>query len=72
MIFHDSVKNIIFSEHQNKVILVLGLLNPRTWIKSSVGFFNALETSTVSLISAASATSLALAASKAPFPQKAS
>ena len=61
-----------FSKHQNKVILVLKLLNSRTWktLKSSVVIFQALETSSASLTSSASATSLASTAFKAQFPQK--
>ena len=60
MSFHDSVKKF-FPKHQNKVILFLKLLNSRTWmmLKTSVVIFQALETSTASLTSAASATSLA-------------
>ena len=52
-------QNIFFSKHQNKVILVLKLLNSRTWktLKSTVVIFQALETSP---------------ASKAQFPQKTS
>ena len=72
MSFHDSV--IFFSKHQNTVILVLKLLNSNTWmtLKSSVVIFHALETSPDSLTPAASATSLALTASMAQFPQKTS
>ena len=57
---------------QNKVKLVLKLLNSRTWktLKSTVVIFQALETSAASLTSAASATLLASTASKAQFPQK--
>ena len=69
MSFHDSVKNIFFSKHQNKAILVLKLMNSRT-LKPSVVIFQALETSAASLTSAAYATLLALTASKAQFPQK--
>jgi hypothetical protein len=67
MSFHDSVKKISFSKHQNKAILV----NSRT-LKSSVVILQALETSAASLTSAASATLLASTASKAQFPQKTS
>jgi hypothetical protein len=72
--FHDSVEKSLFSKHQNKVILVLRLLNSRTWKtqKSTVVIFQALEASPASLTSAASATSLASTASKAYFPQKTS
>ena len=58
-------------KHQNKVILVLRLLNLRTWmtLKTSVVILQALETSAASLTSVASATSLA---STALFPQKTS
>ena len=72
MSFHDTVKKNFFSQHQNKVILVLKLLNSRTrkTLKSTVVIFQALETSPASLTSAASATSLASTASKAQFPQK--
>ena len=72
MSFHDSVKKSFFSKHQNKVILVLKLLNSRTWMtqNSSIVIFLALETSPASLNSAASATSLASTASTALFPQK--
>ena len=72
MSFHDSVEKVLFSKHQNKVILVLKLLNSRTWktLKSTVVIFQALKTSPASLTSAASATSLASTASKAQFPQK--
>jgi hypothetical protein len=61
-------KNILF-KHQNKVILVLKLLNSRTWktLKSTVVIFQVLETSPASLTSAASATSLASTASRAPI-----
>ena len=64
MIFPDSVKK----QFQNKVILVLRLLNSRTWmtLKTSVVIFKPLETFLASLTSAASATSKAL------FPQKTS
>ena len=57
-----------FSNHQNKVILFLKLLNTRTWItlNSSVVIFQALETSLTSVIFT---TSLA---STAQFPQKTS
>ena len=67
MSFHDSVEKVLFSKHQNKVILVLKILNSRTWKtqKSTVVVFQALETSPASLTSAASATSLASTASKA-------
>ena len=59
---------------QNKVILVLRLLNSRTWVtlKTSVVIFQPLETFLASLTSAASATSLASTAYKAQFPQKTS
>ena len=45
-IFHDSVKQNFVSKHQNNVILVLRLLNSRTWmtLKSSVVMFQALKT----------------------------
>ena len=45
MIFYATVKTFLFSKHQNQVILVLKLLNSRTWItlKSSVVIFQALE-----------------------------
>jgi hypothetical protein len=68
MSFHDSVKKIFFSKHQNNVILVLKLLSSRTWktLKSTVVIFQALKTSPASLTSAASATSLASTASKDP------
>jgi hypothetical protein len=68
MSFHDSVKKLFFSK-QNKVILVLRLLNSRTWktLKSTVVIFQALETSPASLTSAASVTSLASTPSKAQF-----
>ena len=61
-----------FWQYQNKVILVLKLLNSRTWktLKSSVVIFQALETSSASLTSPASATSPASTASKCQFPQK--
>ena len=67
-------KKFFFSKHQNKVILVLKLLNSRTrkTLKSTVNIFQALETSPASLTSAASATSLASTASTALFPQKTS
>ena len=63
-----------FSQHQNKVILVLKLLNSRIrkTLKSTVKIFQALETSPASLTSVASATSLASTASKDQFPQKTS
>ena len=72
MSFHDSVKKLLFSKHQSKVIIILKLLNSRTWktLKSSVVIFQALENSPASLTSAASATSLASTASKAQFPKK--
>ena len=43
MIFYDTVKTFLFSNHQNQVILVFKLLNSRTWItlKSSEGIFQA-------------------------------
>ena len=74
MSFHDSVKKIFFSKHQNKAILVLKSMNSRTWttLKSSVVIFQALETSAASLTSAASATLLVSTASEAQFPQKTS
>ena len=52
MSFHDSVKNVFFSKHQNKVTFAIKLLNSRSW-KSSVVTFQALETSPASLTSAA-------------------
>jgi hypothetical protein len=60
MSFHDSVKKF-FPKHQNKVILVLKLLNSRAWmtLKTSVVIFQTLETSAASLTLVASATSLA-------------
>ena len=69
MSFHDSVKILFFSKHQNKV---LKSLNSRTWkaLKSTVVIFQALKTSPASLTSVASATSLASTASKAQFPPK--
>ena len=68
------LSKLFFSKHQNKVILALKLLNSRTWetLKSTVLILQALETSPASLTTAASATSLALTASKAQFPQKTS
>ena len=70
MSFHDSVEKLLFSKHQNKVILVLKLLNSRTWktLKSTVVILQALKTSPAPLTSAASATSLASTASRAQFP----
>ena len=67
-------KKSFFSKHQNKVILVLKLLNSRTktTLKSSVVIFQALETSPASLTSVASVSSLASTASKVQFPQKTS
>jgi hypothetical protein len=72
MSFHDSVKKNFFSKKQNKVILVLKLLNSRakTTLKSSVLIFQALETSPAWLTSVASASSLASTASKVQFSQK--
>ena len=63
-----------FPKHQNKVILVLKLLNSRTWmtLKTSLVFFQTLETSAASLTLAASATSMASTAFTALFPQKTS
>ena len=55
--------------HQNKVILVLKLLNSRTWM-TSVVIFQALETFVTSLTLEAPVTSLASTASTALFPQK--
>ena len=45
MSFHDSVKKIFFSKHQNRAILVLKLKNLRTWttLKSSVVIFSGLR-----------------------------
>ena len=61
-----------FSKRQNKVIVVLKIINSRTkmTLQSSVVIFQALETSPASLTSVASATSLASTASKAQFPPK--
>ena len=72
--FHDSVKNIFFSKHENRIIFALKLMNSRSRMtqKSSVVIFRALKTSAASLTSAASATSLASTASTALFPQKTS
>ena len=69
--FHDSVKNIFFSKHENRIIFALKLMNSRSRMtqKSSVVIFRALKTSAASLTSAASATSLASTASTALFPQ---
>ena len=74
MIFNDNVKTFFFSKQQNIEILVLKLLNSRSWItlKSSVGIFQALKTSPALLTLVASATSLASTASTAQFPQKTS
>ena len=60
--------------YQNKVVLVLKLLNSRPWktLKSTKVILQALETSPASLTSAASATSLASTVSKALFLQKTS
>jgi hypothetical protein len=70
-ILYDSTNNSFF-EHQNKVILVIKLLNPRTWftLKNSLVIFLASDTYAASLTSAASETSMASMTSKAPFPQK--
>ena len=67
-------KKLFFSKHQNKVILVLKLLNSRTktTLKSSVVIFQALETSPASLTLVASASLLASTASKVEFPQETS
>ena len=67
-------QKFVFSKHQNKAILVLKLLNSRTWktLKSTVVIFQVLETSPALLTSAASATSLASTVSRAQFPQKTS
>ena len=66
MIFYDTVKTFLFSKHQNQVILVLKLLNSRTWItlKSSEVIFQDLKTSPASLTSVASVSSVASTASK--------
>ena len=67
-------RELCFLKHQNKVILVLKLLNWRTktTLKSSVVIFQALKTSPASLTSVASASLLASTASKVQFPQKTS
>ena len=72
--FSGFCQKIFFSKHQNKAPLDLKLMNSRTWmtLNSSVLIFQALETSAVSLTSAASATLLASTAFKAQFPQKTS
>ena len=74
IIFNDNVKTFFFSKHQNIVILVLKLLNSRSWIalKSSVVIFQVLQTSPALLTLVASATSLASTASTAQFHQKTS
>ena len=74
MSFHDSVKKSFFLKHQNKVILVLKLLNSRTktTLKSSVVIFQALGASPATLTSVASVSSLASTVSKVQFPQKTS
>ena len=60
-----------FPKYQKKVISVPGFLNSRTWmpLKTSVVIFQALKALAVSLILAASATSLATKASTTLFPQ---
>ena len=66
--------NTYSSKCQNKVILVLKLLNSRTWmtLQSSKVIFQALETSAASLTSVSSATSMASTASTSLFSQKTS
>ena len=63
-----------FSKRQNKVIVVLKLINSRTkmTLQSSVVIFQALETSPASLTSVASASLVASTASKVKFPQETS
>ena len=61
LIFYDSTNNYFF-KHQNKVIFVIKLLNPRTWLtlKNSLVIFLASDTYAASLTSAVSETSMAL------------
>ena len=65
---------IRYSIHQNKVIFLIKLLNPRTWLslKNSFVIFLASETYAASLTSAASKTLMASMTSKDLFPQKTS
>ena len=74
LIFYDSANNYIYFKHQNKVIFLIKLLDPRTWLtlKNPLVIFLASETYAASLTSAASETLMASMTSKALFPQKTS
>ena len=67
-------QQFFFLKHQNKLIFVIKLLNPRTWLtlKNSLVIFLASDTYAASLTLAASETSMASMTSKALFPQKTS